>query len=64
MISQKKIMFIMFPGFGVSKKGLDTHYEKGIKIKQHNFISKLKKMGFVYFYEPLYVNIKYYGLNI
>ena len=52
----------MFPGFGISKKGWDTHYEKGIKIK-HNFISKLKKMGFVYFYEPLYVNIKYYFSN-
>ena len=62
MIRSKKIMFIMFPGFGVSKKGWDTHYEKGIKIK-HNFISKLKKMGFVYFYEPLYVNIRYYVLN-
>ena len=61
-MSQKKIMFIMFPGFGVSKKGWDTHYEKGIKIK-HNFISKLKKMGSVYFYEPLYVNIKYYVLD-
>ena len=62
MISQKKIMFIMFPGFGVSKKGWDTHYEKGIKIKT-NFISKLKKMGSVYFYEPLYYNINYYILN-
>lgn len=61
-MSQKKIMFIMFPGFGVSKKGWDTHYEKGIKIK-HNFISKLKKIGSVYFYEPLYYNIKYYVLN-
>jgi hypothetical protein len=49
----------MFPGFGVSKKGWDTHYEKGIKIK-HNFINKLKKMGSIYFHEPLYHNIKYY----
>jgi hypothetical protein len=52
----------MFPDFGVSKKGWDTHYEKGIKIKT-NFISKLKKMGSVYFYEPLYYNINYYILN-
>ena len=59
MINHKKIMFIMFPGFGVSKKGWDTHYEKGIKIK-HNFINKLKKMGSIYFHEPLYHNIKYY----
>jgi hypothetical protein len=49
----------MFPGFGVSKKGWDTHYEKGIKIK-HNFINKLKKLGSIYFHEPLYNNIKYY----
>ena len=63
-MSQKKIMFIMFPGFGVSKKGWDTHYEKstGLYIKT-NFISKLKKMGSVYFYEPLYYNINYYILN-
>jgi hypothetical protein len=60
----KKIMFIMFPGSGVSKKGWDTHYEKGTgkKIKT-NFISKLKKMGSVYFYEPLYNNLKYYIKN-
>lgn len=58
------IMFIMFPGSGVSKKGWDTHYEKGTckKIKT-NFISKLKKMGSVYFYEPLYNNLKYYIKN-
>jgi hypothetical protein len=33
----------MFPGSGVSKKGWDTHYEKGTdkKIKT-NFISNLK----------------------
>ena len=63
-MSQKKIMFIMFPGSGVSKKGWDTHYEKttGKKIKT-NFISKLKKMGSVYFYEPLYNNLKYYIKN-
>ena len=54
----------MFPGGGVSKKGWDTHYEKGTgkKIKT-NFISKLKKMGSVYFYEPLYNNLKYYIKN-
>jgi len=39
MINQKKIMFIMFPGFGVSKKGWNTHYEEGIKIKT-NFIMR------------------------
>ena len=49
----------MFPGSEVSKKGWDTHYEKGKKIKT-NFISKLKKMGSIYFYEPLYNNLKYY----
>lgn len=64
MTSQEKIMFIMFPGFGVSKKGWDTHYEKSTNSYiKHNFISKLKKMGSVYFYEPLYVNIKYYIKN-
>jgi hypothetical protein len=54
----------MFPGSGVSKKGWDTHYEKdtGKKIKT-NFISKLKKMGSIYFYEPLYNNLKYYIKN-
>jgi hypothetical protein len=54
----------MFPGFGVSKKGWDTHYEKGTdSYVKTDFISKLKKMGTVYFHEPLYHNIKYYIKN-
>jgi len=49
----------MFPGFGVSKKGWNYYFENDKKIKT-NFISKLKKMGQIYFHEPLYHNIKYY----
>ena len=65
MIEQKKkIMFIMFPGFGVSKKGWDTHYEKDTdSYVKTDFISKFKKMGSVYFHEPLYHNIKHYLKN-
>ena len=64
MINKKKIMFIMFPGFGVSKKGWDTHYEKSTdSYVKTDFISKLKKMGSVYFHEPLYHNIKHYVKN-
>lgn len=55
----KKIMFIMFPGYGVSKKGWDCYFEKDKKIKT-NFISELKKIGSIYFHEPLYHNINYY----
>ena len=64
MLDKKKIMFIMFPGFGVSKKGWDTHYEKSTdSYVKTDFISKLKKMGSVYFHEPLYHNIKHYVKN-
>ena len=64
MVSQKKIMFIMFPGFGVSKKGWDTHYQKSTdSYVKTDLIRKLKKMGSVYFHEPLYHNIKYYIKN-
>lgn len=55
-------MFIMFPGIGVSKKGWDTDYNKNIKIKT-NFISELKKMGSIYYHEPLYHNISYYTIK-
>ena len=54
-----KIQFIMFPGFGVSKKGWGTNFVDG-KIIKNNFINKLKKLGSVYFYEPKYYNIFYY----
>jgi len=56
----KQIMFIMFPGFGVSKKGWSYLYEKK-KLLRTNFISKLKKIGLIYFHEPLYHNINYYN---
>jgi hypothetical protein len=55
----KQIMFVMFPGFEVSKKEWDCYFEKDKKIKT-NFINELKKMGSIYFHEPLYHNIKYY----
>ena len=54
----------MFPGAGVPKKKWDMYYEKGTgKMIKANFISKLKKMGSVYFYEPLYNNLLYYIKN-
>jgi hypothetical protein len=57
----KKIMFIMFPGSGVPKKKWDAYYEKGTgKMIKAKFISKLKKMGSIYFHEPLYNNLYYY----
>ena len=60
----KQIMFIMFPGFGGSKKGWDNYIDddNDKKIKTI-FISELKKVGLVYFYETLYSNIHYYSKN-
>jgi len=54
-----KILFIMFPGIGVTKEGWDHQYINGKKVK-HNFISELKKLGKIYFYEPKYYNLYYY----
>ena len=54
-----KILFIMFPGNSVTKEGWDHQYINGKKVK-HNFISELKKMGRIYFYEPKYYNLYYY----
>ena len=58
----KKILFIMFPGNGILKKGWDTidYDEKKNKIKKNNFIKELKKLGSIYFYEPKYYNINHY----
>lgn len=56
---RKHIMFVMFPGFGVTKPGWDHCIEKN-KIIKTNFITELKKMGTIFFHEPLYHNIPYY----
>lgn len=54
-----QIMCVMFPGFGVTKLGWDHYFEKN-KIIKTNFITSLKKIGSIYFHEPLYHNIKYF----
>ena len=62
IIIMNKLLFIMFPGNGVLKKGWDCidYNEKKNKIKKNNFIKELKKLGKIYFYEPKYYNIEHY----
>jgi hypothetical protein len=40
-----KIMFIMFPGYGVGKKGWNHNIDNKQNITKTNFISELKKIG-------------------
>lgn len=56
---EKQIMFIMFPGFGDPKKVWHCFFEKNKLIKT-NFITEIKKIGDIYFHEPLYHNLNYY----
>ena len=55
-----KLLFIMFPGAGVIKKGWDHYYINNKIIKITNFITELKKLGDIYFYDPIYYNLSYY----
>jgi hypothetical protein len=55
-----KLLFILFPGFGVSKKGWDTWIERDGTKRKTNFIKELKKLGEIYYHEPLYHNINWY----
>ncbi len=50
----------MFPGFGVPKKGWDTYYDDNNVKQKTNFIKELKKLGDIYFHEPLYHNLTFY----
>jgi hypothetical protein len=57
-----KLLFILFPGWGVIKKGWDAiNYNPDTnEIEKNNFITELKKLGKLYFYEPQYHNIYHY----
>ena len=57
-----KILFIMFPGNLVIKKGWDVigYDSKNKKFIRNNFIKEIKKLGDIYFYEPTYYNIYSY----
>tara|TARA_X000000950_G_scaffold235142_1_gene285438 strand:+ start:564 stop:1475 length:912 start_codon:yes stop_codon:yes gene_type:complete len=61
-----KILFIMFPGNLVIKKGWDVidYDSKNKKFIRNNFIREIRKLGDIYFYEPTYYNIySYYEKN-
>jgi hypothetical protein len=62
---KNKLLFIMFPGNGVTKNGWDTidFNSKTGAIKRNNFIKEIKKLGEIYFYEPKYYNIYHYNGN-
>ena len=45
------VLFILFPGFGMSEKHWDKYEESG-KIKKTSFLQQLKKLGKVYTYTP------------
>ena len=53
----------MFPGFRESKKSGWDHYIEKNKIIKTNFITELKKMGTIFFHEPLYHNMNYYDIK-
>ena len=57
-----KILIILFPGFGTSKKMWYSEIIKN-KIIKHDFIKQLKNIGELYFYEPKYYNLFYYTKN-
>ena len=45
------VLFILFPGFGMSEKHWDK-YEESNKIKKTSFLKQLKKLGKVYTFTP------------
>ena len=51
-----EILFILFPGFGCSYKIWSNYFENNKRIKT-NFITRLKKIGKIYFYKPSYYNV-------
>lgn len=55
-----KLLFILFPGFGVSKLGWDTNIDDNDKKIKNNFIKEIKKLGDIYYYDPKYHNLNYY----
>jgi len=56
------VLFILFPGNGISKKHWEIYDESG-KIKKTSFLEQLKKLGKVYKYTPNVNNIIHYYNN-
>ena len=56
------VLFILFPGNGMSEKNWEIYDESG-KIKKTSFLKQLKKLGKVYKYTPNVNNIINYYNN-